>query len=77
MLNVIPVTVIIPCYRCSSSIGRAIKSISSQTYRPKEVILIDDYSDDEGKNLSELYKLKKLYNDIFELLMLCSSIING
>jgi|APSaa5957512535_1039671.scaffolds.fasta_scaffold01474_10 glycosyltransferase involved in cell wall biosynthesis len=64
MLNVIPVTVIIPCYRCSSSIGRAIKSISSQTYRPKEVILIDDYSDDEGKNLSELYKLKKLYNDI-------------
>jgi len=39
-------------------------SISTQTYRPQEVILIDDFSNDKGKSLSEIYRLKDLFNDI-------------
>jgi glycosyltransferase involved in cell wall biosynthesis len=44
---VIPVSVIIPCYRCSHSVGQALDSVTAQTARPAEVILIDDASDDE------------------------------
>ena len=43
----IPVSVIIPCYRCSDSIEQALNSVKSQTVRPAEVILIDDASGDQ------------------------------
>ena len=45
----IPVTVIIPCYRCSLTLERAISSIAQQSMLPSEIILIDDFSDDYGK----------------------------
>jgi glycosyltransferase involved in cell wall biosynthesis len=64
MLKNAPVTVIIPCYRCAKTIERAIRSILTQTYRPQEVILIDDFSNDDGKSLSKIYRLKDLFNDI-------------
>ncbi|MFM0027749.1 glycosyltransferase [Paraburkholderia madseniana] len=41
-----PVSVIVPCYNCSKTIGRAISSIYRQTLRPTEVILVDDCSTD-------------------------------
>lgn len=41
-----PVSVIIPCYRCAETIERAINSLCSQTQRPREVILVDDFSND-------------------------------
>jgi glycosyltransferase involved in cell wall biosynthesis len=44
---VIPVSVIIPCYRCSGSIGQALNSVKAQTALPAEVILIDDASGDQ------------------------------
>lgn len=44
--NVAPVSVVIPCYRCSATIGRAVESIAKQTQNPAEVILVDDASDD-------------------------------
>jgi len=40
------VSVVIPCYRCSDSIGRAVASVAAQTLRPLEVILVDDASGD-------------------------------
>jgi len=43
------VSVVIPCYRCADSIGRAFESIQKQTVPPTEVILIDDASDDLTK----------------------------
>ena len=64
MLSIIPVSVVIPCYKCSSTIERAIISVLSQTSRPKEVILIDDFSEDEGKSLSVMHRLKNLYSDV-------------
>ncbi|MBF4988685.1 glycosyltransferase family 2 protein [Methylophilus sp. 14] len=43
------VSVVIPCYRCADSIGRAFESIQKQTVLPTEVILVDDASDDLTK----------------------------
>lgn len=41
-----PVSAVIPCFRCSATIGRAVTSIAKQTLRPAEVILVDDASGD-------------------------------
>lgn len=43
---VAPVSAVIPCFRCSKTIGRAVTSIAQQTVKPAEVILVDDASKD-------------------------------
>jgi glycosyltransferase involved in cell wall biosynthesis len=43
----VPVSVVIPCYRCSSTIERAVNSVAGQTVRPAELILVDDASEDD------------------------------
>lgn len=40
------VSAIIPCYRCSETIRRAVESVAGQTFQPAEVILVDDGSGD-------------------------------
>lgn len=50
---------IIPCYRCKDSIGRAVNSILQQTLLPCEVILVDDASHDG--TLEVLHELAKQY----------------
>lgn len=42
-----PVTVVIPCFRCATTIGRALASVVQQSKMPAEVILVDDASGDE------------------------------
>jgi glycosyltransferase involved in cell wall biosynthesis len=42
-----PVSVVIPCFRCGSTIGRAVASVAVQTQKPAEVLLVDDASGDE------------------------------
>lgn len=42
-----PVSVVIPCYRCRDTIERAVASVAAQTWRPAELIMVDDASDDE------------------------------
>jgi glycosyltransferase involved in cell wall biosynthesis len=37
---------VVPCYRCTATIERAVKSVAAQTVRPAELILIDDASPD-------------------------------
>jgi teichuronic acid biosynthesis glycosyltransferase TuaG len=64
------VSVIIPCYNCSTTIERAIKSIIDQTKLPKEVILIDDKSTDDGKTLNKLNQMKKKYEGYLELIII-------
>jgi len=46
-MNRADVSVVIPCYRCADSIGRAVESVVSQTVPPMELILVDDGSDDQ------------------------------
>ncbi len=45
----VPVSVIIPCFRCARTIERALASVAAQTVLPTEVILIDDASGDETR----------------------------
>jgi len=42
----VPVSAVIPCYRCSDTIRRAVESIAVQTAPPREIILVDDCSAD-------------------------------
>lgn len=56
---IIPVSVIIPCFRCSQTIQRALDSVLQQTQQPSEIILIDDASDNE--TLILLYALERQY----------------
>jgi len=44
-----PVTAIIPCYNCASSLERAVSSVAAQTVRPAELILVDDASTDSTR----------------------------
>jgi glycosyltransferase involved in cell wall biosynthesis len=41
-----PVSVVIPCFRSASTVRRALASAAAQTWRPQEVIAVDDASDD-------------------------------
>jgi glycosyltransferase involved in cell wall biosynthesis len=63
-----PVTVVIPCYRCLSTVSRAIESVIAQTTPPVEIILIDDYSGDGTLEL--LYQLKAQYPKIIQVVTL-------
>ena len=51
------VSVIIPCYRAAATIDRALASVAAQSHKPREVIIVDDASDDKtGRVLRELSK---------------------
>ena len=54
-----PVSVVIPCYRCAATIGRAVESVAAQSLLPAELILVDDASDDD--TLSSLRRLQYRY----------------
>lgn len=56
-----PVSVIIPCYRCANTIKRALDSIMAQTLLPEEIILVDDFSNDQNETVALLESLKNLY----------------
>lgn len=47
------VSVVVPCFNCSNTIERAVDSILRQTLLPKEVILVDDCSQDATWQLLE------------------------
>ena len=40
------VSVIIPAYRAASTIGRALRSVAAQTSRPRQILVVDDGSND-------------------------------
>ena len=42
----VPVSAVIPCYRCGATIRRALESVAAQTVLPREVMLVDDCSGD-------------------------------
>lgn len=48
--DVVPVSVVIPCYRCAQTVERAVASVVGQTARPLELILVDDGNTDENHN---------------------------
>lgn len=61
----VPVSVIIPCFRCVGMIERAVASICQQSRLPEEVVLIEDCSDDGGKTLVSLHQVQLECQDKF------------
>lgn len=47
----VPVSVVIPCFRCTQTLERAVVSVAGQTALPQELILVDDCSGDETRSL--------------------------
>lgn len=66
--SIVPVSAVIPCFRCSKTIGRAVTSIAQQTIKPAEVILVDDASGDG--TLSVLQELSQAYPGWIKVLRL-------
>ncbi len=58
------VSVIIPCFNQGKYLNEAIESVLSQTYKNIEIVLVNDASLDNTKELAQEY-LKKLDNFIF------------
>ena len=56
-----PVSVLIPCYCCADTIGRAVASAIEQTLPPAEILFVEDASPDAGKTLTALQNLERLY----------------
>lgn len=46
MTETADVSVIVPAWRAAETIGRALASVAAQTVKPREVIVVDDGSDD-------------------------------
>jgi GT2 family glycosyltransferase len=67
-----PVSVVIPCYRCSKTLGRAVASVASQTLRPAEIILVDDGNTDE--TVARMQELACDYGDWIRIIRLA---VNG
>ena len=67
----VPVSVIIPCYRCASTIHHAIQSIINQIQKPEEVILVDDASGDE--TLAVLREFEQQYPDWIKVIALAEN----
>ncbi|MDO9214678.1 MAG: glycosyltransferase family 2 protein [Methylococcales bacterium] len=63
-----PVSVVIPCFRCATTIKRAIASIVAQTQKPAEVILVEDNSGDD--TLAVLQALAERYLDWIKIIAL-------
>lgn len=64
------ISVIIPCYKCSETIERAIQSIAHQTVLPTEVILVEDSSGDDNQTFNLLIDIKKKYDQFFSIIVL-------
>lgn len=63
------VSVIIPYYNSSITIGRAVQSIAEQTLLPEEVIIINDCSSDPKTN-DVLEDIVKKYEAYFKIILL-------
>jgi glycosyltransferase involved in cell wall biosynthesis len=52
------VTVIIPCYNHARFLGEAIQSVLEQTYRPVEIVVVDDGSSDDTVGVAGRYPVR-------------------
>lgn len=61
------VSVVIPCYRCVTTLQRAVASVAAQTVSPREVILVDDDSDDGGATCTAIERIQAAYSSVFKV----------
>lgn len=60
----IRISVIIPNYNHAAYLAQRIESVLAQTYPPSEIILLDDASTDESRNVLEQYRAHPLVSHI-------------
>jgi glycosyltransferase involved in cell wall biosynthesis len=67
--RLVPVSVVIPCFRCAETIGRAVASVAAQTRLPGELILVEDCSDDGGRTLAALHDLRERHAAVLSVIV--------
>ncbi|ABK19021.1 glycosyltransferase family 2 protein [Syntrophobacter fumaroxidans] len=50
------ISIVIPCFNCADFVGQAIQSALSQTYTNREIIVIDDGSEDESLRVIQSFR---------------------
>ena len=63
--NNIKVSVIIPCYNEEKTIFHIIKKVQSNNITEKEIVIIDDFSNDETRNILKKFDSEKNINIIY------------
>jgi glycosyltransferase involved in cell wall biosynthesis len=53
------ISVVIPCYRCGDTLGRAFASVLAQSRLPHEIIMVDDCSNDGQKTLDAMRRFQE------------------
>ena len=66
----VPVSVIIPCYRCAETIRAAVDSVAKQTSRPMEIILVEDFSQDNGQTLKALEAIQRDLRGLINIIII-------
>jgi len=52
------VSIVIPCYNCERFVGEAIESAMAQSYSPVEIIVVDDGSIDNSREVIARYPVR-------------------
>jgi len=68
---VVAISVVIPCYRCALTIGRAVDSVFQQSVIPSEIILVEDCSADE--TLVALQELERVHPGMIKIVWMKSN----
>lgn len=56
----VPVSVVIPCYRCADTLERAVRSVLSQSHPPRQIVLVEDASPDNGSTRKVIERLQRI-----------------
>ncbi|MGH7886106.1 MAG: glycosyltransferase family 2 protein, partial [Thermodesulfobacteriota bacterium] len=61
------ISVIIPVYNCEKYLGEAVESVLEQTYKPMEIIVVNDGSTDQSEKVAKNYleHIKYFYQNNF------------
>lgn len=69
--SIVPVSAVIPCFRCSDTIERAVESVATQTQRPAELLLVDDASGDD--TLPTLERIRDRFGEWIRVIPLATN----